>query len=202
MTTLVIVVVIAIVLVSWLMSPLSPFGKPGAPQLIPISVGQVQKLYRMETAEVTSFTNIEGETKSLLPFSSEKYIYQLVVTMSAGIDMEMLRDGDITVSGDTVTIKVPTPKVLRTERSGRVVWHSREVFSGFSEDPGLLDKIQNEGQARITKTVLEQGELMRKARINAEDNLRNLILQLGYKNVVFTYDEKTTPTAPITARPG
>jgi MOSC domain-containing protein YiiM len=122
--------------------------------------------------------------------------------MSAGIDMEMLRDGDIVVSGDTVTIKMPAPKVLRVERSGRVVWHNREVFSGFSEDPGLLDKIQNEGQARIVKTVLEQGELMRKARINAEDNLRNLILQLGYKNVVFTYDEKTTPTAPVTARPG
>lgn len=198
---LVLVLIVGAVVVVWLTSPSGPFSKQ-APAPAPISIGQIQKVYKMETAEVTSSTAIEGETKNALPFSSEKFIYQIYVTLTAGIDLEQMKDGDIVASGDTVTVKMPQPKILRTERSGKVLWHNREVFSGFSENPNLLEEVQQEGVNRVTKTVLEQGELMRKARLNAEDNLRNLILQLGYKNVVFTYADGSVTPAPVsTAKP-
>lgn len=201
LTGLVLVIVVAIVVVVWLTSSLSPFNRqPPAPAAI--SIGQIQKQYKMETAEVTSSTAIEGETKNALPFSSEKFIYQIYVTLTAGIDLEQMKDGDIVVSGDSVTVRLPQPKILRAERSGKVLWHNREVFSGFSENPNLLEEVQQEGVSRVTKTVLEQGELIRKAKINAEDNVRNLILQLGYKNVVFTYaDTPITPAPVSTAKP-
>ncbi|HEX2911760.1 MAG TPA: DUF4230 domain-containing protein [Chloroflexia bacterium] len=196
---LAILIPLAIIAVSYFLSANNPFATKINPA--PILIGQIQKQYKMETAEVTSSTVIEGLTQSALPFSQEKYDYQVVVTMTAGIDMSNIKDSDITVSGDTVTVKLPAPQLLRTETSGQVISHDRQMLSGFSENKNLLDQIQAEGKNRVVKTVLEQGKLMQEARTNAEDNLRNLILQLGYKNVVFVQSPDTTPTPDVTGGP-
>jgi hypothetical protein len=200
---LAILIPVVIIVISYFLSPNNPFKTQINPA--PILIGQIQKQYKMETAEVTSSTLLEASSTSALPFSQEKYDYQVVVTMTAGIDMSNLKDSDITVSGDTVTVKLPTPQLLRTEATGQVVSHDRQPLSGFSEDKNLLDKAQAEGKNRVVKTVLEQGALMKEARTNAEDNLRNLILQTGsqygIKNVVFVQTETPPPTAGPTAAP-
>jgi hypothetical protein len=200
---LAILIPVIIIAVSYFLSPNSPFKTQIAPA--PILIGQIQKQYKMETAEITSSTLLEASSQSALPFSQEKYGYQIFVTMTAGIDMSHIQDSDITVSGDTVTVKLPAPQLLRTETSGQVVSHDRQVLSGFSEDKNLLDKAQEEGKKRVVKTVLEQGELMKQARENAEDNLRNLLLQAGsqygLKNVVFVQTEAPPSTPQATKAP-
>ncbi len=200
---LVILIPVIIIAVSYFLSSNNPFKTQIAPA--PILIGQIQKQYKIETAEVASSTIIEGKSNSALPFSEEKYSYQIFVTMTAGIDMSFIKDSDVTVSGDTVTVRLPTPQLLRTESSGNTLFHNRQALAGFSEDKALLDKIQNEGKERVVKTVLEQGQLMKQARQNAEDNLRNLILQVGatygIKNVVFIQTDSPTPTPQPTAKP-
>ncbi len=185
---------IAIIAVSYFLSSNSPFKNQVDPA--PILIGQIKQQYKMETAEVTSSTLIEGQTNSALPFSAEKYTYQVIVTMTAGIDMSVIKDADIAVSGETVTVKLPAPQVLRVEHKGQVVSLNKELFSGFSSNKNLLDQIQEEGRKRVVKTVLEQGKLMKEARVNAEDNLRQLILQFGYKNVVFVQADPTLTPQP------
>lgn len=198
---LVVVIVLGIVVVGIIFSSNNPFAKE-QPKPAPISIGLIQKQYKMETAEVASQTIIEGSTNNALPFSTEKYTYQVFVTMTAGIDMSEIKDSDITVSGETATVKLPAPKLLRTESNGKVIAYSGEALAGLSKNKNLVDLIQEEGKTRIVKTVLEQGKLMQEARLNAEDNLRGLILQLGYKNVVFVQDDfKGTPTPVITSPP-
>jgi hypothetical protein len=198
---LAILIPVAIILVSYFLSPASPFKTQATPA--PILIGQIQKQYKLETAEVTSSTTLEGKTSSFLPFSNDTYLYEMVVTMTAGIDLSTLKDSDITVSGETATVRLPAPQVLRIERSGHVLSQNSDILSGFSKNKNLLDQIQDEGQKRIVKTVLEQGKLMQDARLNAEENLRNFILQLGYKNVIFVQTEpnNTTPLPNPTTRP-
>ncbi len=200
---LAILIPVVIIAISYFLSSNSPFKTQINPA--PVLIGQIQKQYKMETAEVTSSTVLEAKSASALPFSEEKYNYQIVVTMTAGIDMSNLKDSDITQSGDTVTVRLPTPQLLRTESSGSVIGHNREFLAGFSEDKNLIDKTQEEGKQKVVKTVLEQGLLMKNARTNAEDNLRNLILQVGsaygIKNVVFIQADSPTPTPKSTSSP-
>ncbi|MDB5078459.1 MAG: hypothetical protein JWP00_383 [Chloroflexi bacterium] len=197
---LAILIPLAIIVVGYFLSNNSPFKSPPAPA--PILVGQILKQYKMETAEVTSSKIVEGETSSLLPFSKDKLTYQVVLTMTAGIDMSTIQDSDIVASGDMVTIKLPAPQVLRIERTGKVISQNSEMLSAFSKNPNLQDMIEDEGQKQIVKAVLEQGKLMQDARQYAEDNLRNLFLQAGFKQVQFIQsDTKITPTPQISRPP-
>jgi hypothetical protein len=101
-----------------------------------------------------------------------------------------------------VTIKLPAPQVLRIERTGKVISQNSEMLSAFSKNPNLQDMIEDEGQKQIVKAVLEQGKLMQDARQYAEDNLRNLFLQAGFKQVQFIQsDTKITPTPQISRPP-
>ena len=196
---LVILIPVAIIAVSYFLSPSSPFKTPSAPA--PVLVGQILKQYKMETAEVTSSKIVEGESSSVLPFSKDKLTYQVVVTMTAGIDMSTVKDSDIVVSGELVTIKLPPPQVLRVEHSGKVISQNSELLSAFSKNPNLQDLMETEGQKQIVKAVLEQGKLMQDARQYAEDNLRNLFLQAGFKEVKFIETEDQGTPTPQTSRP-
>jgi hypothetical protein len=165
-------------------------------------VGQIIKQYKMETAEVASSTIVEGETSSILPFSKDTISYQVVVTMTAGIDMSNIKDSDIIASGTKVTIKLPPPTVLRVEHSGKVISTNSEILSAFSKNPNLQDLTEQEGQKRVVQTILEQGKLMKDARQYAEDNLRNLFLQAGFTEVQFIEsDDNVTPTPQDTSPP-
>lgn len=197
---LAILIPLAIIIVGYFLSSNSPFKTPPTPA--PVLVGQILKQYKMETAEVTSSKIVEGETSSILPFSKDKLTYQVVVTMTAGIDMSTVKDTDIVVSGELVTIKLPPPQVLRVERSGKVISQNSEMLSAFSKNPNLQDMMEDEGQKQVIKAVLEQGKLMQDARQYAEDNLRNLFLQAGFKQVQFIESEpQLTPTPPVSRPP-
>jgi hypothetical protein len=197
---LAILIPLAIIIVGYFLSSNSPFKTPAAPA--PIMVGQIIKQYKMETAEVSSSKIVEGETSSILPFSKDKLTYQVVVTMTAGIDMSTIKDSDIIVSGELVTIKLPAPQVLRVERSGKVIAQNSEVFAAFSKNPNLQDLMEDEGQKQIVQAVLQQGKLMKDARQYAEDNLRNLFLQGGAKEVKFIETEpQLTPSPPVSRPP-
>jgi hypothetical protein len=197
---LAILIPVALIVVSYFFSSSSPFKTPATPA--PILIGQILKQYKMETAEVTSSKIVEGETSSILPFSKDKLTYQVVVTMTAGIDMSTVKDSDIVASGELVTIKLPPPQVLRVEHSGKVISQNSEVLSAFSKNPNLQDMMETEGQKQIVQAVLAQGKLMQDARQYAEDNLRNLFLQAGFKQVQFIEsDTPQTPTPPTPTSP-
>ncbi|MEI7555332.1 DUF4230 domain-containing protein [Candidatus Chlorohelix sp.] len=174
----------------------------------PILVGNITREYKLITAQVTGSTTVEGESKSWVPFSTEKWSYQMVMTVTAGIDMTKLLDTDIRTDMEnlTVTIRLPVPEVLTKEKGGWVVSKDSQIASGFSSDKNIVDKMQATGEQKILDGILKEGKLFREARLNAEIQLRNLILQLGYRQVKFEYaDQPTvipiTPTSSLTAPP-
>jgi hypothetical protein len=206
---LVILVVLAMVVIAgylFLTSPSSPFytgnrSTVNAPA--PIVVGTITREFKLITAQVTGSTTIEAETKNALPFSSETWSYQMVMTVTAGIDLTKLRDTDVKtdIENLAVTITLPEPQVLTKERNGWVVARNSQLFSGPSSDKNVVDKMQAAGEEKIIASILSDGKLFREARLNAEIQLRNFILQLGYKSVRFEYANTITPTPPPSSPP-
>jgi len=201
---LVMVTAVAIIGVIYFTSPQSPFfaaqNKVSAPA--PVLVGTITREFKLITAQVTGQTTVESETKSALPFSSERYNYQLVITVTAGIDLTKMLDTDIKTEGEKVTLKLPAPEVLTKERKGWVVSRNQELFSGPTSDQNIIDKMSEVGEQKIMDGITKDGKLYREARLNAEIQLRNFILQLGYKEVKFEYaDDPPKPTPNPSAPP-
>jgi hypothetical protein len=174
----------------------------------PILIGNITREYKLITAQVTGSTTVEGETKNLIPFSTERWNYQMVMTVTAGIDMTKMKDTDIKTDMENLTasITLPAPEILTKEKNGWVVSKDSQIFSGTSADKNIVDKMQATGEQKILDGILQDGKLFREARLNAEIQLRNLILQLGYRQVKFDYADQptvtpTTPTSSLTAPP-
>lgn len=199
---LVLLIAAAIIGVAYFLSPSSPF-KAAPPAPAPVTIGQIQKLYRLQTAQVTGQTIIQGETSSALPFSKATISYQVIMTMTAGIDLSQLKDSDIRTDGETLTVTLPTPMVLSEATDFVPIAENKEFFAGPSEKKDLPKIVVDEGKKRVRTTILEQGQLMRDARVNAEDELRNLIFQIApqYKKVVFVQVPGPSPGTSVAPSP-
>jgi hypothetical protein len=125
------------------------------------------------------------------------------MTVTAGIDMTKLLDTDIKTDMQNlvVTVMLPAPEILTKEANGWVVARNQELFSGPSSDKNIVDKMKAAGEERILDSINKDGKLFREARLNAEINLRNLILQLGYKQVKFEYAASPTALPNVTSPP-
>lgn len=201
---LVLVLAVAAIAVAFFLSSSSPFKSTTTVSTpAPITIGQIRQLYRLETAQVTGQTIVEGETKNALPFSSAKLTYQVIMTMTAGIDLSQLKDSDVRIEGDTITIVLPPPQILNEDSSFVPIAQNREIFSGPSEKKELPQIVVDEGKRRVRQTILEQGQLMKEARTKAEDNLRNLIFQIApqYKTVNFVQAPLPSPSPSTRAGP-
>ncbi len=200
---LVLVITAAVIAIAFVLSPGGPFRPAPPPTPAPISIGQIQKAYKLQTAEVTGSTIVEGETNSALPFSKAKLTYQIFVTLTAGIDMMQLKDSDVRPDGETLTIVLPDPQILGETSEFVPVAETKEIFSGPSEKKELPKIVVDEGKKRVRTTIIEQGKLLKDARINAEDELRNLVLQIApqYKRVVFIQNPSGSPTVRASPSP-
>ncbi|NWJ97935.1 MAG: DUF4230 domain-containing protein [Chloroflexi bacterium] len=171
----------------------------------PITIGQIQKLYRLETAHITGQTIIEGQTSNaIIPaLTTTKITYQVILTMTAGIDMSLLKDSDIQSDGETLTIVLPNPQVLSETSDFIPIAESKDIFSGPSEKKELPKMMVDEGKTRVRQSIVEQGELFQQARTNAEDNLRNLITQIApqYKKIVFVQASSVSPSPSSSPSP-
>lgn len=201
---LVILIPVAVAVIAFLLSPSSPFRSASATEVPhPVLIEQIHKQYKLVTASVQASKIETASTQNALPFTQEKYQYEAVFTLTAGIDMSQIKDSDIQANGTSVTIHLPTPQILSNEldlaRSG-VVNHDEQLLSGLSKNPNLLTLMQEQARKDIVTQVLEQGQLIADAKTNAEEDLGNLAHQMGFTNVKFVYDTPGTPTPDLTPK--
>ncbi len=193
---------LAIIAIAYLLSPSSPF-KSAPPAPAPVTIGQIQKLYRLQTAQVAGSTIVEGQTNSALPFSKATLSYQVIITMTAGVDLSKLKDSDIQPDGDTLNIYLPPPEILSESSDFTPVAESKQILAGPSEKKELPKMVVDEGKKRVRQSIMDQGILMRDARINAEDQIRNLIFQIApqYRRVIFLQTPLASPSPAVSPKP-
>ncbi len=182
---LVILIPVAVAAVAYLLSPTGPFQKAAPEVPRPVVIGPIHKQDKLITANTEATKIMSGYTKSILPFTEDKYQYLAVFTVTAGIDMSKIKDSDVQVTGDgksgyTITVRLPQPEILASELDtarSSVLSHDEQILSGFSKNPNLLSLILAQAKKDIVSQVLQQGQLLDDARVNAEEDIRNLILQ-------------------------
>jgi len=149
-------------------------------------VHSVQKLQRLETVVYTLDQIATGERNNpILPSSlaGDKILLVVHGDVTAGIDLGLIRDSDISVHQHAVHIHLPPAQIFATRvdnQKTRVFSRDTGLFS--SPDPSLETEVRKHAEAQLTSTALQDG-ILTTAHNNAQATMFALMHSLGFDQV-------------------
>ncbi|MDW8030058.1 MAG: DUF4230 domain-containing protein [Armatimonadota bacterium] len=152
-----------------------------------VVVQRLQALNRLETARMVSQHIVEASSNSTwLPsfLLGERLLLIAQVEIIAGVDMSKISPDDVKVNGDKVVVSLPAPKILsaRIDESGTKVFAREKGWLIFNPDKDLERQARLQALSEAKRAAL-QSELLPFAQKRAEENLRNFLHSLGFKQV-------------------
>jgi hypothetical protein len=163
----------------------------------PPLIQQVQALSRLETSSYSVQTVLTGEsTGPVPPFTSDKILFIARGNVIAGVDLSKVREEDIVVVSDTVTIRMPAAEIFsKYLDNDKSQVYSRDTGIFTKADPNLETQVRQKAEQDILNQAIEDG-ILTKAQQNAETTMRTLLHGLHYDNVTFLPPLPAIPTAP------
>lgn len=153
----------------------------------PVVIEQIRALSKLETVHYQMQKVVSGKSTGPLPefLTSDKILLVAQGEVVAGMDLSKLEEGDISVEGDRVTIKLPIPEILYSKiDNDKTYVYDRQTGIFSKPDPNLETQLRQAAEKEIRQSATED-DILGKARTNAEQVVRSLITGLGYKEVVF-----------------
>jgi hypothetical protein len=152
----------------------------------PSVVEKIRQLSRLETVVYSLDKIVGGERQSAyLPdfLVGDKLLLVAHGEVIAGVDLGQLGQGDVTVKGDAVQVRLPAAQVLTTRidnASTRI--YSRTTGLLVAADPNLESQVRQAAEQQITEAALSDG-ILDKARQNARASVAALLYGLGFHSV-------------------
>ena len=175
-----------------------PFTAREERNLNPVVIRAIRGANQLVTAQTQVDAIYTSSASSRLPGSEERIIYFAVYDVKAGVDLSQIKDSDITIDGDTVTIRLPAPYIVSQAldpQKSYVIAHEigpTAAIGGASKD--LLDTVLRNADAKAKNAVLSDDTLLKAAQENAQTSLKRLLTDAGVTNVIFI-------AAPIPTQP-
>ena len=172
------------------------------PTIIPDPVTiirQVRNLSRLETASYTIEKVITAESgQGAFAFLfGDRLILVAHGQVIAGVDLGKMEEGDIMVTADgTVVVALPPAEVLVVTLNNQESYVFDRDTGLIGMNPALETEARRAAEEEILNVALEDG-ILEIAQQNAETYVRNLILALGFHNVIFA-QPAPTPVATTT----
>lgn len=180
-------ILLAIFLIGWWAGILGPrlMSWVGGPRIMGTAtvLKQVQTLaefvtvkYVMEKVVILEDVKWYGENRVLLVAHG---------VVKAGVDFKQMGDDDVRVSGKSVSLHLPPPKITDAyldEKHTQVIERTTGMLRLFDKD--LEQTARQNAQADIQRAARESG-ILKDAEERARDQLKMLFLQLGFEKVEF-----------------
>jgi len=147
---------------------------------------QVKDISELNTVEmyfneIIDFKNAKLFNNFQIPFTEKSFIFTVKSKVKAGVDLSGIDEGDITISGKSLIIKLPNPKIT-----------SKEILSYkvYDEKNGLFNEVTTEDTLKalelFEKDMEEQAlssGIIEKSKENTEHIIRNLFLSYGFESI-------------------
>jgi hypothetical protein len=173
------------------------------PTIIPDPVTiilQVRNLSRLETASYTVEKVITAETGQG-PFSflfGDRLILVARGQVIAGVDLGKMEEGDILITEDgTVVVTLPPVEILVATLDNQKSYVVDRDTGLVGTNPALETEARQAAEKEVLDAALEDG-ILDTAQRNAEMYVRQLIMALGFDEVIFA---QAVPTPGATATP-
>jgi hypothetical protein len=171
------------------------------PTIIPDPVTiilQVQSLSRLETASYTIEKVITAESgQGAFSFLfGDRLILVAHGQVIAGVDLGKMDVDDIIVAeNETVVVTMPPAEVLVVDLDNQDSYVYDRDTGVIGMNPALETEARRAAEQEILNVALEDG-ILEVAQRNAESYLRNLIMALGFREVIFAQPGPTpVPTS-------
>ena len=147
---------------------------------------QVKDISELNTVEmyfneIIDFKNAKLFNNFQKPFTEKSFIFTVKSKVKAGVDLSSIDEGDIAISGKSLLIKLPNPKIT-----------SKEILSYkvYDEKNGLFNEVTTEDTLKalelFEKDMEEQAlssGIIEKSKENTEHIIRNLFLSYGFESI-------------------
>lgn len=144
---------------------------------IPVLGSAYKKLPEAQGAVGAMMRAALGGTERV-PGTTEEIVYEMVTTVTAGIDLARLQDTDIQNDATQTTITLPQPEVFSVvtdfERSG-VRYRSGPSVPFLSHSSQLIADLQKTGERKHRLEAQNDAEFLHRARTQAETALLKLL---------------------------
>lgn len=156
----------------------------------PNVVTAIRDLSRLQTAEahierVIDLTDKQSRLFGLIE-AQDAILLVASGSVTAGVDLSKLGDGDVTVDPErrSARVRLPKPEVLDSKLDGeRTFVHARNTDLLAQRKETLETRARQEAERSLTEAALK-AQLLERARKNAEQTVERLVRSLGYEQVV------------------
>lgn len=150
-------------------------------------IRQVQSLSRLETASYTVEKVITAESgQGAFAFLfGDRLILVAHGQVIAGVDLGKMGEGDVIVAEDgTAVVTLPPAEVLVVALDNQDSYIYDRDTGLIGMNPALETDARRAAEEEILNVALEDG-ILEMAQQNAEAYVRNLIIALGFREVIF-----------------
>jgi len=152
----------------------------------PSVVERIRQLSRLETVVYSMEKIVQGTRENpYLPnfLVGDKLMLVAHGEVIAGVDLSQLKTSDVSVDGDSVTVRLPKPEILTTRLdNGQSRVYSRTTGLLVQADPDLESQVRQTAEQEFAQAALADG-LLDKARQNARASVTALLTGLGFRRV-------------------
>ncbi|MDQ3855364.1 MAG: DUF4230 domain-containing protein, partial [Chloroflexota bacterium] len=154
----------------------------------PTIVRQIQGLAKLETSKYTVEKILDAErTRRFVPgfLAGEKLVFVAHGEVVAGLDLSKLEASDVSVTGNTVTLRLPKPEVLYSRIDNeRSYVYERETGLLSRPDKDLESRVRAAAEQQIREGALEDG-ILKEAQASGQKSLEALVRSMGYSEIRF-----------------
>lgn len=123
-------------------------------------------------------------------YGDRKILINTKAKVKAGVDLSKIKEDDITVKGNSITIKLPPAEITSFSMDPKYTYTEMESVNGFRDKFTQKEKntFMRQGEDAIRDELKNVG-ILQDAEKNAEEFIKDFYKQLGYKRVII---KKTT----------
>jgi hypothetical protein len=154
-------------------------------------VQSIQQTGQLVTVEYSLSKVVRAaDNRTWYKIGGRRILISTEATVKAGVDLQSITAGDVSITGDDIRLNVPSPQVFSVSIPPdkiRVLYEEvsflRERFTAVERE-ALLRQAE-----RQIRSLTDSLGILKTARTNADIFLRKLLQQGGYKNVTITFDK-------------
>ena len=157
-----------------------------------------------EGVHLTSTVSVVQQVQSLSEIITVKYVIEKVIVLEdvkwygenrvlllahgvvkAGIDLKRLQPSDVTISGKTITVRLPVPQITDAyldDKATQVIDHSTGLLRSFDKD--MEQTARQEAVEEVTLAARQSG-ILKDADTRARTELETFFKRAGFESVLF-----------------
>jgi hypothetical protein len=159
---------------------------------------------RGEGVHFANTTSVVHEVQSLSEIITVKYVIEKVVVLEdvkwygesrvlllahgvvkAGIDLKRLQPSDVTISGKTITVRLPLPQITDAyldDKATQIIDHSTGLLRQFDKD---MEQTARQNAVDDIARAAREGGILSDADKRAKAELETFFKRAGFDSVVF-----------------